>query len=85
VNDLLENEGPEHNARGLFVAGPQMVNPSDVLARIIDAAKGRITDQHYAPTPDAERKKHVRQKGREALRRKYAVHGIPEFLRQLAS
>jgi hypothetical protein len=25
----------EHNSRGFFIAGPQMVNPSDLLAKMI--------------------------------------------------
>lgn len=67
-NESPDFSGPEHNARGLFVGGPQFVSPSDVLAKLIDAARGKLTDEHYAPSPDAERKAHVRRKEREALR-----------------
>ena len=78
-------EGPAYR-RGLLAIGPQEVNPSDVLARLIDAAKGTVPDgAHYAPSPEGQRKQKVTYRSREALRRKYAAHGIPEFLRELAS
>jgi hypothetical protein len=49
-------EGPEHNARGFFVIGPQAVNPSDVLAKLIAEAKLELAAQHYAPDPREQRR-----------------------------
>jgi hypothetical protein len=46
----------EHNARGFFVAGPQMVNPSDVLAKMMEEAKGTLVDTHHAPDPKEQRR-----------------------------
>lgn len=63
--------------RGLFVLGPQFVTPSDVIAKLIDAARGKLTEEHYAPSPDAERKAHVANKAR---RRKYPSHGPTQFV-----
>jgi hypothetical protein len=46
----------EHNARGFFIAGPQMVNPSDVLAKMMEEAKGTLVETHYAPNPKEQRR-----------------------------
>lgn len=40
---VLAFDGPEHNARGFFVIGPQCVNPSDVLAKLIGNSTPRVT------------------------------------------
>lgn len=50
---------PVYDQRGIFAAGPQFVNPSDVLAKLIREAKGKLTDEHFAPSPDAQRKQLV--------------------------
>jgi hypothetical protein len=52
----LDAEGPEHNARGFFVSGPQMVNPSDVLAKMMEEAKGTLAETHHAPDPREQRR-----------------------------
>jgi hypothetical protein len=49
-------EGPEHNARGLFAAGPQFVTPSDVLAKMIAEAKGSMAEGHHAPDLKEQRR-----------------------------
>lgn len=47
------HEGPERNARGLLAIGPKDVSFSDVLAKLIDEAKGDKTrDQFGFSSPD---------------------------------
>ena len=72
-------EGPEHNARGLFAAGPQLVTPSDVLARLMDEAKGTVPEKYFAPDPMAQRRQTVVYRARTAFRRRYPTHGPGEF------
>lgn len=73
-------EGPEHNARGFFVGGPQMVNPSDVLAKAMEEAKGTLAESKVAPTPQGQRRQDVVYGQRRALKRRYPEHGVREFL-----
>jgi hypothetical protein len=63
-------EGSEHNARGLFAIGPQFVTPSDVLSKLIDAAKLQLADQHYAPDPREQRRAMRLYSGRERERQR---------------
>jgi hypothetical protein len=88
----------EFNARGFFVIGPQQVNPSDVLAKM-------IADQHCAitaATPMNQRRRVVRERA-ENIRRiqdaalakghidphareylgRYAKHGLRDLVRRL--
>lgn len=88
MNVLLRIDGPppstthaestrEFNARGFFVIGPQMMNPSDVLARM-------IAERHCAngsATPENERRQRVRYRGRLARRR----HGLGDLVRRLTA
>ena len=72
-------DGPEHDASGFFIGGPKFITASDVLAKL-------IAEQHCAisaSTPENERKRHVVNKARNSQRRRYAEHGVPEFLRAL--
>lgn len=46
------DEGPERNARGFFVIGPQMVTPSDLLATLISETHCR----EPAPVPREARR-----------------------------
>lgn len=61
---LESPDGPSHNAKGLLIIGPQAVSFSDVLAKLIDEAKGQKDESHYAPSPDAERKAFVTYESR---------------------
>jgi len=61
---------PEHNARGFFVIGPQCINPSDVLAKLIAEAKLQLAAQHYAPDPREQRRAMRLYSGREAQRQR---------------
>jgi hypothetical protein len=90
----------EINARGFFVIGPQQVNPSDVLAKM-------IADQHCAitaATPMNQRRRLVRERA-ENIRRiqdaavarghldhhareylgRYAKHGLRDLVRRLSA
>lgn len=73
----------EHNTRGIYLDGPRLMNPCDLLAMLIDAAQGRLAEQHYAPSPWAQRQQHVTYTGRVARKRRYPTHGPDEFQREL--
>lgn len=60
-----------------------MVNPSDVLGKLIDMAKLALTEAHYAPDPIEERRSLKIQRGRTAYRRRYPSHGRSEFYSNL--
>jgi hypothetical protein len=64
------------------VIGPQQVNPSDVLARMIDNARLALTETHYAADPREQRRQHVVYTGR---RRQYQRHGVAEFYAAVAA
>jgi hypothetical protein len=64
--------------RGLFALGPQFVTPSDVLAKLIAAARGKLDEVHYAPSPVE-----LERADRRRMRRKYKAHGRAEFLAQV--
>jgi hypothetical protein len=51
------------------VHGPQAVNPSDVLAKLIADARLALSDVHYAPDPHEERRARKIQQGRDAARK----------------
>lgn len=72
-------QGPAYDQRGLFAAGPQMVTPSDVLARLMDEARGTVPEKYFAPDPHAQRHQVVAYRARTAYRRRYPTHGPGEF------
>jgi hypothetical protein len=57
-----------------------MVNPSDVLAKMITEAQGTLDQRHFAPNPVEQ----ARIARRNRLRRKYPRHGVGEFLKHIA-
>lgn len=69
----------------MYLIGPRLKNPCDMLAALIDAAKGKIPDQHFAPTPWAQRQQHVTYTGRVARKRRYPTHGPAEFRGELVA
>jgi hypothetical protein len=80
-----ETPRPSHNARGFFVDGPQMVNPSDVLAKMITEAQGTLDQRHFAPNLVEQARIARRNRlQRQALRRKYASHGVSDLVRLMA-
>jgi hypothetical protein len=74
-----DDVGPSHNARGFFIGGPQLVTPSDVLARMITEAQLPCAEPRQAPDPREQRRQMVVYRGREAFRRRYRPHGRAEF------
>lgn len=77
-----EPPGPVYDWRGFFAIGPRCVTPSDVLARLIDAAKLAKADVHYAPDPVAQQRAYRTYKGRREYgrrRRQYQSHGPAAF------
>lgn len=54
----MPQDRPErtHNSRGFLIIGPQCVSPSDVLANMIDGARLSLSEPHYAPNPNEQRR-----------------------------
>jgi hypothetical protein len=61
-----------------------MVNPSDVLAKMIAEAQGKLEERHYAPNPIEQARIDRRAMYQRRMRRKYAAHGVAEFLQRIA-
>lgn len=60
---------PADYRRGFLVDGPRFVTPSDLLARLIDAARLSLTAPHYAPDPREQRRAHRLMAGRAVAAR----------------